>query len=303
MALGTFQDYFIPVLSSLKKNGMTHRKKNMDDVVQQLKISPVDLELRTNRGTPIYRSRIHWAQAFLAQAGAVTRPQRGYLQITERGEKLLAENPNGFSVKKFKEFPDYADAWGRNNRQDNQTDVPEEQEFSRSPQEIIETEINKTDAAIGNEIVRKIQNMPFDFLENIVLKLLTAMGYGDSDSSMQHLGKSGDEGVDGVINQDVLGLQRVYVQAKRNNDGNTIGRPEIQKFVGALSGLGASGGVFITTSKFSSEAKDYVSKNMTQKVVLIDGYELGQLMVKYGIGVQITNKYQIVEVDEDFFEN
>jgi restriction system protein len=303
MALGTFQEYFIPVLSSLKKNGIMHRKKNMTDVVEQLGLSAADLELKTSRGTPIYRSRLHWAQAFLAQAGAVTRPQRGYLQITERGEQLLAENPNGFSVKKFKEFPDYADAWGRNNRQDNQTEVPEEQEFSRSPQEIIETEINKTDAAIGNEIVRKIQNMPFDFLEKIVLKLLTAMGYGDSDSSMQHLGKSGDEGVDGVINQDVLGLQRIYVQAKRNNDGNTIGRPEIQKFVGALSGLGASGGVFITTSKFSSEAKDYVSKNMTQKVVLIDGYELGQLMVKYGIGVQITNKYQIVEVDEDFFEN
>jgi restriction system protein len=303
MALGTFQDYFIPVLSSLKKNGVMHRKDNMSDVVKQLGLSAADLELKTSRGTPIYRSRLHWAQAFLAQAGAVTRPQRGYLQITERGEKLLIENPDGFSVKKFKEFPDYADAWGRNNKDENQPGVTEELEFSRSPQEIIEAEINKTDAAIGNEILRKIQNMPFDFLEKIVLKLLTAMGYGDSESSIQHLGKSGDEGVDGVINQDVLGLQRVYVQAKRNNDGNTIGRPEIQKFVGALSGLGASGGVFITTSKFSNEAKEYVSKNMTQKVVLIDGFELGQLMVKYGIGVQITNKYQIVEVDEDFFEN
>jgi len=302
MSLGTFQEYFIPVLSSLKKNGMMHRRENMDDVVKQLKISPADLDLKTSKGTPIYRSRIHWAQTFLAQAGAVTRPQRGYLQITKRGENLLFENPDGFSVKKFEEFPDYADAWGRNNKSSNLDDNSEIEDFSRSPQEIIEAEINKTDAAIGNQILKKIQDMPFEFLEKIVLRLLSAMGYGDSESSVQHLGKTGDEGVDGVINQDVLGLQRIYVQAKRNSDGNTIGRPEIQKFVGALSGLGASGGVFITTSRFSSEAKEYVSKNMTQKIVLIDGYELGQLMVKYGIGVQVTNTYEIVEVDEDLFE-
>jgi restriction system protein len=302
MALGTFQDYFIPVLATLKKNGMMHRRANMSAVVEELKMAPEDLELKTSRGTPIFRSRIHWAQAFLAQAGAVTRPQRGFLQITERGEKLLTENPNGFTTKKFEEFADYAEAWGRNKKESIQNISTELGDFSATPQEAVESAINQMDSAIGNDIVKRIQGMPFNFLEIVVLKLLNSMGYGDSESSIEHLGGPGDEGVDGVINQDVLGLQRIYVQAKRYQDDSTIGRPEIQKFVGALTGLGASGGVYITTSKFSNDARDYVSKNMTQKVVLIDGIELGKLMVKYGIGVQVTNSYQIVEVDEDFFE-
>ena len=140
------------------------------------------------------------------------------------------------------------------------------------------------------------------FLELVVLKLLRAMGYGDSETSIEHLGGPGDEGVDGVINQDSLGLQRIYVQAKRYKAENTIGRPDLQKFVGALSGLGANGGVFITTSSFSNEAKEYAIKNISQRIILIDGQELGKLMVRYGIGVQPKNSYQVVDIDEDFFD-
>jgi len=303
MTLGTFQDYFIPVLASLKKNGTMHRRENMSDVVSSLKISPEDLALRTPKGTPVFRSRIHWAQAFLAQAGAVIRPQRGYLEITERGIKLLEDNPLGFTTEKFNEFPDYADAWGGRKKEPNSNgDAKQINISTQTPLESIESAINELERTISTDIVQRVQTMSPKFLELVVLKLLRAMGYGDSETSIEHLGGPGDEGVDGVINQDSLGLQRIYVQAKRYKSENTIGRPDLQKFVGALSGLGANGGVFITTSGFSNEAKEYANKNISQRIILIDGQELGRLMVRYGIGVQSKNSYQVVDIDEDFFD-
>ena len=129
------------------------------------------------------------------------------------------------------------------------------------------------------------------------------MGYGASDSDIEHVGGPGDEGVDGVIHQDTLGLQRIYVQAKRYKAENTIGRPDIQKFVGALAGLGANGGVFITTSTFSADARDYADKNLSSRVILIDGNEFGRLMVRHGIGVQKRRTYSVVDIDEDYFED
>ena len=303
MTLGTFQDYFIPVLASLEKNGMMHRRENMSDVVSNLKISQEDLALRTPKGTPVFRSRIHWAQAFLAQAGAVIRPQRGYLEITERGIKLLKDNPLGFTTEKFDEFPDYADAWGGRKKELNSDEDAKKINLStQTPLESIESAINELERTISTDIVQRVQSMSPKFLELVVLKLLRAMGYGDSETSIEHLGGPGDEGVDGVINQDSLGLQRIYVQAKRYKTENTIGRPDLQKFVGALSGLGANGGVFITTSGFSNEAKEYANKNISQRIILIDGQELGKLMVRYGIGVQSKNSYQVVDIDEDFFD-
>ena len=303
MALGTFQDYFIPVLASLKKNGMMHRRDNMDNVVIDLKISPEDLALKTANGSPVFRSRIHWAQAFLAQAGAIVRPQRGYLQITERGIKLLQDFPNGFTKDKFDAFPDYAEAWGGKRKELNNNGSNETiNSSSQTPLESIESAINELERTISADIVQRVQSLSPKFLELVVLKLLHAMGYGDSETSIEHLGGPGDEGVDGVINQDSLGLQRIYVQAKRYRTENTIGRPDLQKFVGALSGLGANGGVFITTSSFSAEAREYANKNISQRIILIDGKELGRLMVRHGIGVQSKNSFQVVDIDEDFFD-
>lgn len=304
MTIGNFEFYFVPVLSALKQNGMMHRRENMEYIAKVEKMSPEDLSLKTNGGTNIFRSRVHWAQAFLAQAGAVSRPQRGYLQITDRGLKLLDDNPEGFKVKKFHEFPDYANAWGGRNSEDNQKDnlaIPLDSDVT--PQERIETAVNEIEKALASEIVQRVQNLSPRFLEIVVLELLHAMGYGASASSIEHVGGSGDEGVDGVIHQDSLGLQRIYVQAKRYKADSSIGRPDIQKFVGALAGQGANGGIFITTSTFSAEAKDYASKNLNARVVLIDGKEFGLLMVRHGIGVQKRKSFSIVDIDEDFFED
>jgi restriction system protein len=304
MTIGNFEYYFIPVLASLKQNGMMHRRENMDYVAKVEKLSPEDLALKTPRGTSIFRSRVHWAQTFLAQAGAVSRPQRGYLEITERGLKLLTENPQGFKAKKFREFPDYADAWGRGNTSDDQSDeVVNSPDSEITPQERIESAVSEIESALASDIVQRVRNLSPKFLEVVVLELLHAMGYGASESSIEHVGGPGDEGVDGIIHQDSLGIQRIYVQAKRYKAENSIGRPEIQKFVGALAGQGANGGVFITTSSFSADAKDYASKNLSARVVLIDGAEFGLLMVRHGIGVQKRKTFSIVDIDEDYFED
>jgi restriction system protein len=283
---------------------MMHRRENMEYVAKAEKLSPEDLAMKTPRGTSIFRSRVHWAQAFLAQAGAVSRPQRGYLEITERGLKLLEENPQGFKAKKFHEFPDYANAWGgRNNGEEQNDEVVSARESEITPQERIESAVSEIERALAADIVQRVRNLSPKFLEVVVLELLHAMGYGASESSIEHVGGPGDEGVDGIIHQDTLGLQRIYVQAKRYKAENSIGRPDIQKFVGALAGQGANGGVFITTSSFSSDAKEYASKNLSARVVLIDGAEFGLLMVRHGIGVQKRKTFSIVDIDEDYFED
>ena len=281
-----------------------HRRANMEDVAVAENLTQEEMTRKTAKGTTVYRSRVHWAQAFLAQAGAITRPQRGYLQITERGLELLEQNPGGFTVKKFQEFPDYADAWsGRYTGNAESSEVDTEPVSDVTPQERIEAAVDEIETALGKDIVQRVQALSPKFLELVILELLHAMGYGASDGAIEHVGGPGDEGVDGVIHQDTLGLQRIYVQAKRYKAESTIGRPDIQKFVGALAGLGANGGVFITTSSFSSDARDYADKNLSSRVILIDGNEFGRLMVRHGIGVQKRRTYSVVDIDEDYFED
>lgn len=304
MTIGNFEHYFIPVLASLKRNGMMHRRANMEDVAIAEKLTEEEMSRKTAKGTVVFRSRVHWAQAFLAQAGAITRPQRGYLEITERGQELLRQNPGGFTVKKFQEFPDYADAWsGRYSGNAESREVDIEPVSDVTPQERIEAAVDEIETSLAKDIVQRVQALSPKFLELVILELLHAMGYGASDSAIEHVGGPGDEGVDGVIHQDTLGLQRIYVQAKRYKAESTIGRPDIQKFVGALAGLGANGGVFITTSSFSSEAREYANKNLSSRVILIDGNEFGRLMVRHGIGVQKRRTYSVVDIDEDYFED
>jgi len=305
MAIGNFEYYFVPVLASLQKNGMMHRNANMEDVAKTEKLTPDELAQKTPKGTSYtFRSRVHWAQAFLAQAGAVTRPQRGHLEITERGVKLLEDNPQGFKAKKFGEFPDYANAWGGRHGEDGiSVETPGTPQSEVTPQERVESAVKEIEKALATDILQRVRNLSPKFLEVVILELLHKMGYGESETAIEHVGGPGDEGIDGIIHQDTLGLQRIYVQAKRYKLENTIGRGDIQKFVGALAGQGANGGVFITTSSFSAEAKDYASKNLNARVVLIDGAEFGDLMVRYGIGVQKRKTFSIVDIDEDYFED
>lgn len=302
MAIKDFQHYFVPTLQVLARDGRLHRTELLARVAKEAGLTAEEIALTNSRGTSIYGSRIHWAGAFLVQAGAIVRPERGYMEITDRGRKLLQENPNGFKrdvLMQFREYQEFIERRGTRSRGNDES--PDDVLSAGSPQEQIEQAIDDLESTVSAELVSRVHQMPPIFLERTVLKLLRAMGYGDDDDSLQHVGGPGDEGVDGVINQDLLGLQRIYVQAKRYAADKSVGRPSVQSFVGALAGQGANSGIFITTSTFSQDAKDYVQRHMAARIVLIDGVQLGQLMVRHGIGVQSRRSYQVMEIDEDFF--
>ena len=293
----------IPVLEELADGSKKHRRAIIDAIALRENLPPEEANAKSARGTNIFRSRVHWAQAYLAQAGAISRPERGFMQITDEGREILRKYPNGITRDEFRKLPGYANAWSGRQAKNESPDSHSEIEINETPLEQIEIAIDQLEENVASELVSRIQLMTPKFLELVVLELLHKMGYGDSASGIEHLGGPGDEGVDGVINQDVLGLQRIYVQAKRYRDEGKIGRPEIQKFVGALTGLGANGGVFITTSTFSPDARDYAQKSqLSPRIILIDGSELGKLMVKHGVGVHEKRTYKVVDIDEDYFE-
>jgi restriction system protein len=298
-----FDDYFLPVLKILSSQGTLQIVKLKQEVARVSDVSEDELSLTNERGTNIFQSRVGWAVQYLFQAGALNRPGKGIYEINALGLNLLNMHPSGFKENDLRETPGYI-AWvERSSGKNKNTTEHFGSESGSTPQENIEASLDQIDAAIGEELVARIQEMPSEFLERSVLLLLEKMGYGDGKGALKHLGGSGDEGVDGEIKQDRLGIQRIYVQAKRYKTGNTVGRETVQSFMGALSGQGASGGIFITTSSFTREAISYVEKNMNQKIVLIDGERLGELLIEHQVGAVVRRTYHMMEIDENFFSD
>jgi restriction system protein len=296
-----FDDYFLPVLNVLSSQGTLQIVKLRQEVAKISDISEEELSVTNERGTNIFQSRVGWAVQYLFQAEALDRPGRGIYAINELGINLIKSHPAGFKEIDLAETPGYI-AWVERCSGKNKKDIEHfGGESGSTPQENIEASLDQIDAALGEELVAQIQGMPFEFLEKIVLLLLEKMGYGDGKGALKHLGGSGDEGVDGEIKQDRLGIQRIYVQAKRYKTGNNIGRETLQSFMGALTGQGASGGIFITTSTFTKDALSYVEKTMNQKIVLIDAERLGQLLIEHQVGTVVRRTYHMMEIDENFF--
>jgi restriction system protein len=220
---------------------------------------------------------------------------------TEEGRKLLATNPNKINVALLMKYPSFREF--RETASDN-ADVSTDsipKPSGVTPEEQIEAAYQAVQSALRADLLERIaQNTP-SFFEQLIVELLVAMGYGGSrKNAATQLGRSGDGGVDGVINEDRLGLDRVYVQAKRFGKSNTVGRPEVQAFVGSLVGLGATKGVFVTTTTFSPQARDFV-QHLSQRVILIDGQILADLMIEHGVGVRTSRAIEFKRLDEDFF--
>jgi restriction system protein len=297
-----FHEYYVPVLKYLKESGPTHQSKLKEALGKIENLTQDEINQTSEKGTNIFSSRIHWALQYLYQSGAVDRPSKATYAINEMGTNLLSKYPTEIKPEVLEDTEGYV-SWGVRARS-SQADKPKVAIASggETPTENIESAIQKLEDSLAQELITRIMQATPKFLEQIILVLLGKMGYGDGNDSLEHLGGSGDEGLDGVINQDRLGLQKIYIQAKRYKQGNNIGRPEVQKFMGALAGQGASGGVFITTSEFSKEAEQYVAKNMTPRIILIDGFELGRLLVKHEVGVVALRSYKVLEIDENLFE-
>jgi restriction system protein len=249
-------------------------------------------------------NRVTWALSYLFQAEAVQKPRRGLFEITQRGRGLIETHPQGFGVDVLRHFEEFRAFQARSKesertRASSQTDT--DAISGQAPLEQISAAIEQLDADVAAELVRRLYAASPEFLEKAVLRLLVAMGYGGSDEAAVHLGGPRDGGFDGVINQDPLGIGRIYVQAKRYKADSAVGRPDVQAFLGALHHAGAAGGVFITTSRFTPDAVGF-ARSITPRVILIDGSRLGRLMVTHGIGVQERQIFRVVETEEDFFE-
>jgi restriction system protein len=306
MSVPDYQSLMLPVLRAVA-DGKEHRVSDVRAVVaQEIGLTDEDRDLKIPSGAPVFDSRVHWAATYLAQAGLLRRPRRGAVELTERGQGILSERPSLIDNVLLSRFPEFLEFKMR--ARDRQTAYggaePAVSELTDkgTPREQLTRAVEEANAALAAELLERIRLREPAFLEQLVLRLLTAMGYGGREGAAEHLGRSGDQGLDGVIRQDALGLDRVYVQAKRYGVDQVVGRPDIQAFVGALHGAQADRGVFITTGRFSSDAREYAER-VQARLVLIDGVRLAELMVFYNIGAQAEQTFVLKRLDEDFFES
>ncbi|MFZ2173513.1 MAG: restriction endonuclease, partial [Rhodococcus sp. (in: high G+C Gram-positive bacteria)] len=289
--------FLTPVLEVLSDGGIW-RKRNLHDAVSKhVGLTQDQREELLPSGQRRADNRIGWALSGLNRAELVSKPARATFTITEAGRAILASHPDGVDEKTLKSLPAYQDYVPTKTASAAVVDA--EVETNADPLEQIESGVARLHGDVAADLLKRLREQHPDFLEHSVLDVLVAMGYGGAERQASRIGGSGDGGVDGVIDQDPLGLDRIYVQAKRYAQDNTVGRPEIQAFVGALHGVGAARGIFITTSQFSQGAREYAG-NIATRVILIDGARLASLMIKYGIGVQKREVFTVVEVDEDY---
>jgi len=305
-----YQTLMAPTLTALQDGEPRTAAQVREYVTQKIGLAPADLAERIPSGGRVLDNRVHWALTYMAQAGLLRRPRRGIVQITDRGQDVLRQHPDRVDNDVLVTFEEFRDFKTRARAGQTPADVgvtaavqpalrPPAQEAT--PREAITTAVEENNTAVAADLLTRIHERDPIFLERLVLNLLTAMGYGGAAGSAQHLGGSGDGGLDGVIRQDPLGLDRIYVQAKRYAPERAVGRPDIQGFVGALHGAQADRGVFITTSRFSHDAHEYADK-VAARVILIDGAALARLLVQHNIGVQDHETFVLKRLDEDFFE-
>jgi restriction system protein len=300
----------VPSLTTLADEKTRHWRSLVDPVAEQLGLTPEDLDEVLPSGEQRVQDRLSWALSHLFQAGALVRPKRGHVQINVRGLKLLADHPNRIDATILKQFEEYREFLARTKEKTGTTaggqitlgssQSDDTDGITSTPLESIGAAVRQSNEDLATKLLDRVYQQEPAFLERLVLQLLTAMGYGGRAGAAEHIGRSGDGGVDGVVRQDVLGLDRVYVQAKRYARDSTVGRPDIQAFVGALHGMQADRGVFITTSRFSTGAQEFVDR-IPSRIVLIDGKRLAELMILHNVGVQDERTFILKRIDEDFF--
>ncbi|GAA4808849.1 restriction endonuclease [Tomitella cavernea] len=321
MAMPTWDETMAPVLRELV-GGETVRARDMYvRVADAVGLTDEERMEALASGQLRLHNRVGWATSYLARVGAVERPVRGAYAITDVGRKLLADHPDGITEKDLRVLAGDANAphtyyalkameQGGSSAEANgasvstgggEAAVPPVAPAQLDPVEQVEDGVARLHADVAADLLTRLHASDPAFFEQAVLDLIVAMGYGGAEGTATRTQLSNDGGIDGIVDQDALGLSRIYVQAKRYALDGTVGRPEIQAFVGALHGNQANQGVFITTASYSKGAREYAGSVPT-RVVLIDGRRMAALMIRYGVGVQAKRTVQIVEVDEDFFE-
>lgn len=301
MAIPDYQSLMLPVLQAAAKTETSVAVAEAE-IAAKFNLSNEEREQMLPSGKQrVLHNRVHWAKFYLTKAGLLECPKRGRFAITPAGQRVLANLPARLDTKYLLTIPSFRDFYRGGDESQVVAAAADVDPQSATPEEVVEAAYKAVHAALRADLLERIlQNSP-GFFEQVIVELLVAMGYGGSHrNASEQLGRAGDGGVDGVINEDVLGLDRVYIQAKRYAPGSAVGRPEIQAFTGSLVGLGASKGVFVTTSTFSAQAVEFVSR-IPQRVVLIDGRRLTELMIEHGVGVRSSRVLEFKRLDEDFF--
>ncbi len=296
-----FQSLMRPVLEALAEERL-RAPILRERVAAQLGLDEGALQqmLPSGRQT-VFANRVAWANVYLQRAGCIDRPARGVYEATARGRQLLTDAPGRIDMRTLQRFPEYA-SWTAQSSRQTPADVDSASEDNaNTPEERIELILADINANLRRELLDRIKQLPPADFEKLVLKLLEALGYGGGVAGrVQGTPYAGDGGIDGIINEDALGLDTVYVQAKRYTE-QTVGRPDVQGFVGSLVGLNAQKGVFVTTSRFAPSVEEYV-RRIDKRVILIDGERLASLMIEHDVGVRVKTPLAIKEIDENAFE-
>lgn len=300
MALPKYDEFYRLVLNALQ-DGKSHSMKEVrNSIAQTLHLTEQDLSETLSNGSSVYAGRVGWAKTYLKKAEMIDSPQRGYITITPAGQSLLASNEpitNALLAKLSSAFLDFYRPQSGNSTSTQSDSGNTQISTPETPQETFERVYNLINEQLADELLNDVLNQSPVFFEHLVVDLMKAMGYGDGLVTKY----SGDDGIDGIIHEDKLGFNLIYIQAKRWKPDITITKPELQKFAGAMMGPPkVEKGLFITTAKFSPKAKEYAT---AQHIILVDGKKLTELMIEYGVGVSTQRAYLIKRIDSDYFSD
>lgn len=306
MAVPDYQSLMLPLLQFAARKGTEISTSEAVEVLaKELGLTEDDLrEMLPSGVQPTFVNRVGWAATYMKKAGLLETTRRGFYQITDRGRDLLEKQPKTINVELLRQYPEFREFEGpKDTRSSNKASKQKalSETSAATPLEQLEAAYESLRDKLADELLAKLKKVSPAFFEKVVVELLVKMGYGGSRADAgKAIGKSGDGGIDGIIKEDKLGLDVVYVQAKRW-DSNPVGRPDVMQFVGALQAQRANKGIFITTSRFTEDASSYVSQ-IGSKIVLIDGEQLTNLMIEHDVGVSTVSLYPVKKVDSDYFE-
>jgi len=300
MAIPDFQSLMLPLLVFSADQQEHSLQDAVDALAVEYNLSEEErAELLPSGKQARFDNRVAWARSYFKQARLVENTRRGFFRISDRGLALLKTNPKKINIKTLEQFPEFIEFRSLKKDETENSPISVDEAEKQTPEEQLENAYKILSDDLASEIIQLVKSCSPSFFERLVVELLLSMGYGGTRvGAGRAIGQSGDGGIDGIIDEDRLGLDSIYLQAKRWE--GVVGRPEIQKFVGALQGQRAHKGVFITTSDFTKEAQEYV-KNINNRVVLINGFTLARLMIENNLGVSVANTYQVKKIDSDYF--
>jgi restriction system protein len=300
MAIPDYQTIMLPLLKFADDNQEHSLSDAVDYLADEFELSEEELKEMLPSGTQrLFNNRVAWALTYIRKAGLVESPKRGIFKITNRGQQVFSQGLEKIDRKFLNQFPEFVEFISIKKKPTKKGPILSKETDDKNPEETLESAYQELHDGLASELLQTVKQCPPEFFERLVVDVLIKMGYGGSRKEAgQAVGKTSDGGIDGIIKEDKLGLDIIYIQAKRWE--GVVGRPEIQKFAGALQGQRARKGIFITTSNFTKDALNYV-ENIETKIILIDGQRLAELMIAYNVGANTTAIYEVKKIDSDYF--